>query len=61
MLYRVDAFVHSSAVDHKHIPITYHIPGWVATMALVIMNITARHELDEPEDVYTDENFTVRV
>ena len=56
---RVDAFVHSAAVDHKHIPITYHIPGWVATLALVVMNITSRQELAEPEEMYVDDNFTV--
>ena len=58
---RVDAFVHSAAVDHKHIPITYHIPGWVATLALVVMNITSRQELAEPEEMYVDDNFTVGV
>lgn len=56
---RVDAFVHSAAVDHKHIPITYHIPGWVATLALIVMNITSRQELAEPEEMYVDDNFTV--
>ena len=58
-LHRVDAFVHSATVDHKHIPITYHIPGWVATLALVVMNITSRRELAEPEELYVDENFAV--
>ncbi|DBA93296.1 TPA: Transmembrane protein 50B [Trebouxia sp. C0005] len=56
----VDAFVHSAAVDHKHIPITYHIPGWVATLALIVMNITSRQELAEPEEMYVDDNFTSR-
>lgn len=59
LLSRVDAFVHSAAVDHKHVPITYHIPGWVATLALIIMNITSRQELAEPEEMYVDDNFTV--
>ena len=49
--------LYSAAVDHKHIPITYHIPGWVATLALVVMNITSRRELAEPEDLYVDEHF----
>lgn len=51
--------MHSAAVDHKHIPITYHIPGWVATLALIVMNITSRQELAEPEEMYVDDNFTV--
>ena len=55
----MDAFVHSAAVDHKHIPITYHIPGWVATLALIVMNTTSRQELAEPEEMYVDDNFTV--
>ena len=56
----LDVFVHSAAVDHHSVPITYHIPGWVATFALVIMNITSRSELAESDDYYTDDNFTTR-
>ena len=56
----LDVFVHSAAVDHNHVPITYHIPGWVATFALVIMNITSRTELAESDDYNADDNFTGR-
>lgn len=56
----LDVFVHSAAVDHNHVPITYHIPGCVATFALVIMNITSRTELAESDDYNTDDNFTGR-
>lgn len=56
----LDVFVHSAAVDHNHVPITYHIPGCVATFALVIMNITSRTELAESDDYNTDDNFAGR-
>ena len=56
----LDVFVHSAAVNHNRIPITYHIPGWVATFALVIMNITSRSDLAESDDYYTEDNFSTR-
>ena len=56
----LDVFVHSAVVDHNRVPITYHIPGWVATVALVIMNITSRSELAESDDYYTEDNYTGR-
>lgn len=56
----LDVFVHSATVDHNHVPFTYHIPGCIATFALVIMNITSRTELAESDDYNTDDNFTGR-
>ena len=59
MYHRVDAFVHGATVRHQAVPITYHIPGWVATAALIIMNLTSRTQLAEIDDSYEDDSFKV--
>lgn len=50
----LDALVYSSAVMGDKIPITYHIPGWVATVGLVFMNLVSRDELRQAGDAYED-------
>lgn len=60
-LVRVDAIVFSSAVLHESFPFTYHLPGWVATLALVLMNLVSREQLSEAGDTYGgDDNSAVR-
>lgn len=59
--YRVDAFVQGATVRHQSVPITYHIPGWVATAALVIMNLTSRTQLSEVDDSYEDDSSKVKL
>lgn len=49
---RLDALVYSSAVLHESFPFTYHLPGWVATLALVLMNLMSRDDLAEATNSY---------
>lgn len=48
----LDAIVYSSAVLHESSPFSYHLPGWVATLALVLMNLMSRDDLAEAYDAY---------
>eukprot|EP00884_Botryococcus_braunii_P009739 jgi/Botrbrau1/18767/Bobra.0386s0087.2 len=41
----LDAFVVSSQ-QHQSFPLTYHIPGWVATLSLICMNLVSRDDLN---------------
>ncbi|KAK9801405.1 hypothetical protein WJX73_006990 [Symbiochloris irregularis] len=47
-----DALVYSHAVLHEGFPFTYHLPGWVATLALVLMNLMSRDDLAEATNSY---------
>ena len=49
---RLDAIVYSSAVLHETFPFVYHLPGWVATLALVLMNLMSRDDLAAAGDTY---------
>lgn len=44
--------MYSHAVLHEGFPFTYNLPGWVATLALVLMNLMSRDDLAEATNSY---------
>jgi hypothetical protein len=58
----VDALVYSSTVLHESYPFTYNIPGIVATIALIMMNLVSRDDLANMGDAFSsEEGSEVRV
>lgn len=54
----IDALVVSKAVLHDSFPFTYWLPGIVATIALVLMNLVPRESLGSTQ-YYGDEDSDV--
>lgn len=57
----MDAVTYSRAVLHKGFPWSYVIPGCVATLALVSMNLVSREQLAEISDDAYDEGAGVQL
>lgn len=51
----VDALVYSKTILHESYPFTYNIPGIVATLALVMMNLVSRDDLASMGDSYNSD------
>lgn len=50
----LDAIVYSAAVLGDKVPLVYHIPGWVATIGLIAMNLVSRDDLKHAGDAYEE-------
>ena len=56
----VDALVYTKTILHESYPFTYNLPGIVATLALVMMNMVSRDDLASMGDMYdSDEGSEV--
>lgn len=53
---RVDAIIYSKNIKGESIPFTHYIPGLVATLALIFMNLISREELAELSDSYSGDD-----
>ena len=51
----IDALVYSRVVLNENYPFTYNLPGIVATVALVMMNLVSRDDLANMADTYSSE------
>ncbi len=51
----VDAIVYSKIVLHEGYPFSYNIPGIVATVALIMMNLVSRDDLANMGDSYSSD------
>ncbi|KAK9820630.1 hypothetical protein WJX72_012547 [[Myrmecia] bisecta] len=56
----VDTIVYSKAVKAENFPFTYWLPGFVATLALILMNLVSRDDLASYSDSYGDEGAATR-
>ena len=64
LLGRVDAIIYSTAVKGTaYPPIIYHLPGIVATLALILINLVSRDDLNNYTEYYNsgDEGSEVRL
>lgn len=57
----VDAITYSQGVLHKGFPWTYVLPGCVATLALISMNLVSREELSQISEDSYEEGSAVRL
>ncbi|CAL8460582.1 g111 [Coccomyxa elongata] len=48
----VDALVYTKTILHESYPFTYNLPGIVATLALIMMNMVSRDDLASMGDMY---------
>lgn len=51
----IDALVYSKLVLNEGYPFTYNLPGIVATIALIMMNLVSRDDLANMGDSYSSE------
>lgn len=51
----IDALVYSKTVLHESYPFTYNLPGIVATLALIMMNLVSRDDLSAMGDMYNSD------
>ena len=51
----IDALVYSKVVLNESYPFSYNLPGIVATVALIMMNLVSRDDLAGMADVYGSE------
>lgn len=50
---RIDAIIYSTAVKGTaYPPVIYHLPGIVATLALILINLVSRDDLNNYTDYY---------
>ncbi len=51
----IDALVYTKTVLHESYPFTYNLPGIVATLALLMMNLVSRDDLSAMGDMYNSD------
>ena len=51
----IDALVYSKVVLNETYPFTYNLPGIIATVALIMMNLVSRDDLANMGDSYSSE------
>ena len=51
----IDALVYSKVVLNENYPFTYNLPGIVATVALIMMNLVSRDDLANMGDSYSSD------
>ena len=51
----IDALVYSKVVLNESYPFSYNLPGIVATVALIMMNLVSRDDLANMADAYSSD------